>query len=222
MAELLFGSVPQLWSTVPVPAFGYLHGPMPPGGNRALSAASPGMMGPQAAPFAGGATAGVPVPNRLPDGAFGFGVGLVPASTPNMGAGWSAVPSNPIGEGLQWSMGSEVAVGVSAQSLLAAVALRRGQPLGPTNDQEVEDFICDALDLVPGANDVEVRCEGGRATLSGAVPHKRFKRDVGEIAWAIPSVTDVQNNVTIAVRRRSRAPNRESDTPPTVASRKQA
>jgi hypothetical protein len=53
--------------------------------------------------------------------------------------------------------------------------MRRGQPLGPTNDQEVEDFIYDALDLLPGAIDVDVRCETGRVTLSGAVQHKRVK-----------------------------------------------
>jgi len=109
--------------------------------------------------------------------------------------------------------------GVTASALLAAVAVRRGQPLGPTSDQEVEDFIGDALDLLPGSGDIEVRCEGGRATLTGQVSHKRLKRDAGEIAWAIPSVNDVQNNVTIVQRRRSRAA-REGEQPP-AAGRKQ-
>ncbi len=100
-------------------------------------------------------------------------------------------------------------------ALVNAVALRRGQPAGPTNDAEIDDFLYDALDLVPGTAEVEVRCEGGRVTLSGNVPHKRHKRDVGEIAWTIPSVTDVQNNVAIIARRRARAsgPPRESDGP---------
>jgi len=103
---------------------------------------------------------------------------------------------------------------VSAPSLLTAVAMRRGQPLGPTNDQEVEDFIYDALELLPGTSEVEVRCESGRAMLSGTVQQKRAKRDIGEIAWAIPAVQDVQNNVTIAARRRARAaPGREIDAP---------
>jgi hypothetical protein len=53
------------------------------------------------------------------------------------------------------------------------------------------------------------------------VSHKRFKRDAGEIAWAIPGVNDVQNNVTIITRRRSRTAGRETETP-VVASRKQA
>ena len=59
-----------------------------------------------------------------------------------------------------------------------------------------------------------------RTTLTGQVSHKRLKRDAGEIAWAIPSVNDVQNNVTIVPRRRSR-PIREAETP-VVAGRKQA
>lgn len=100
-------------------------------------------------------------------------------------------------------------------ALVNAVAIRRGQPAGPTNDAEIDDFLYDALDLVPGTAEVEVRCEGGRVTLTGNVPHKRHKRDVGEIAWTIPSVTDVQNNVAIIARRRARASAapRESDGP---------
>ena len=99
--------------------------------------------------------------------------------------------------------------GIPAPALLAAVAMRRGQPQGPTNDHEVEDFIYDAFELLPGAADVEVRCEGGRATLTGNVQHKRTKRDIGEIAWAIPALNDVQNNVTITSRRRTRGTGRE-------------
>src|SRR5258706_11744 len=73
---------------------------------------------------------------------------------------------------------------VTAPALLAATALRRGQPTGPANDQEIEDFLYDAFELLTGTNEVEVRCEGGRVTLTGSVPHKRLKRDVGEIVWA--------------------------------------
>ena len=108
-----------------------------------------------------------------------------------------AVVSSPLASGVPAFM-AETAIGVTAPALLTAVAMRRGQPLGPTNDQEVEDFIYDAFDLLPGTNDVEVRVEGGRAVLSGSVPHKRLKRDLGELAWAIPALNDVQNNVGIA------------------------
>ena len=167
MAEPLYGSIPQLWPAIPMPAFGYLQ---PPPGKNLFN--SPGIVGGQ----------------------------------PSPGPGFTA---------------SEIAVGVTAPALLAAVAVRRGQPLGPTNDQEIEDFLCDALDLVPGTSDVEVRCEGGRAILTGTVPHKRLKRDVGEIAWAIPSVNDVHNTVTIAARRRTRGATRETEAPSGVTSRKQ-
>ena len=111
--------------------------------------------------------------------------------------------------------------GVSAPALLAAVAMRRGQPQGPTSDHEVEDFIYDALELLPGAADVDVRCESGRATLTGSVQHKRAKRDVGEIAWAIPALIDVQNNVTIASRRRARGSTRDSEPSSSGPARKQ-
>jgi osmotically-inducible protein OsmY len=102
--------------------------------------------------------------------------------------------------------------------------MRRGQPQGPTTDAEVEEFLYDALELLAGASDVEVRNENGRATLTGTVPHKRLKRDIGEIAWAIPGVNDVQNNVTITARRRSRTANREAEAHPGTSApmRKQA
>jgi osmotically-inducible protein OsmY len=113
---------------------------------------------------------------------------------------------------------------ITAPALVSAVAMRRGQPQGPTNDQEVEDFIYDALDLLPGAADVEVRCEAGRATLTGTVQHKRVKRDAGEVAWAIPALFDVQNNVTITSRRRARSAvaSREAEASPTATARKQS
>ena len=103
------------------------------------------------------------------------------------------------------------APGVTAPALVTAIAMRRGQPAGPTNDQEIEDFIYDALDLLPGSSEVEVRCDGGRTSLAGAVSQKRLKRDIGEIAWAIPAINDVQNNITIAPRRRTRAQNRDPE-----------
>jgi osmotically-inducible protein OsmY len=100
--------------------------------------------------------------------------------------------------------------------------MRRGQLAGPANDQDVEDFIYDALELLPGSNDIEVRCENGRVTLSGTVAHKRLKRDSGEVVWAIPSVNDVVNNITIATRRRSRVQGREMEGTSSPAGRKPA
>ena len=80
------------------------------------------------------------------------------------------------------------AAGISPTQLLAAPA---GIPdggysvpalLGPTNDQEIDDFLYDALELFQGTGDVEVQVEGGRVTLSGTVQHKRLERDIGEVA----------------------------------------
>jgi hypothetical protein len=110
--------------------------------------------------------------------------------------------------------------GITAPALVAAIAMRRGQLQGPVSDQEIEEFVYDALELLPGTNDVEVRVESGRVTLTGGVQQKRLKRDVGEIAWAIPTVNDVINNVNIATKRRSRA-GRETEAQPPGAGRKQ-
>jgi len=111
---------------------------------------------------------------------------------------------------------------ITAPALLTAVATKRGQPSGPTTDQEAEDFLYDAFEFLSGTNEVEVRCEGGRVTLTGSVPVRRLKRDVGEIAWAIPTINDVQNNVTIASRRRGRSSGREAEQHSGTASRKPA
>ena len=113
---------------------------------------------------------------------------------------------------------------IPVPTLVAAVAIRRGRPQGPTNDHEIEDFIYDVFELVSGANEVDVRCEAGRVTLSGPVFHKRVKHDLGEIAWALPVVNDVQNNVTLTTRRRARQPgrDRDSETPSNVSTRKPA
>ena len=149
-------------------------------------------------------------------------------SVPNPGFGWpTQAPNRPIAAagfglpqasippiGVPAALPPDMIVGYSVPSLLATVAIRRGQPLGPTNDQEIEDFVYDALEMLPGTSEVEVRCEAGRITLTGSVQHKRVKRDVGEIAWGIPIVNDVQNNVTIATKRRARPTQREGEQPP--------
>jgi hypothetical protein len=118
--------------------------------------------------------------------------------------------------------GQDMAAGVSASALVSVIAMKRGQPMGPTNDREIEEVMYDALEWLSGTNEVEARCEGGRITLTGSVSNKRIKRDVGELAWAIPSVTDVQNNVTITARRRGRHDQREQEAQPATGGRKQA
>jgi len=192
-----------MWTAAPSTGIGYqvpigTGSPLSPalfGGSPAIAAGGVGVVN-----GVGGTTAGTPSAPVAPyTYAPGLGQTLVP---PDSSAVMIGLRANAI-TGM-----------VSAPSLLTAVAMRRGQPLGPTNDQEVEDFIYDALELLPGTSEVEVRCESGRAMLSGTVQQKRAKRDIGEIAWAIPAVQDVQNNVTIAARRRARAaPGREIDAP---------
>jgi hypothetical protein len=177
--------------------------------------ASPGV------PAIGGTLSGSPIPNQSPAVPYGFGIGTGP--TPGaLGVGNGVTAVVPIVGGMPAFAGPEIAIGVPAPALLATVAMRRGQPQGPTTDQEIEDFIYDTLDLLPGTSDVEVRCEGGRVTFLGSVPHKRVKRDIGEVAWALPTLNDVQNTVTIAARRRSRAPNREAEAPAAAGVRKPA
>ena len=176
MAELLFGSGPQLWPSIPMSNFG-----TPP---AFASSRSSMIMQPAADP------------------------------TQSITANW---PTTQAGAGMMTT-----GTVITPHALLATVALRRGQPTGPANDQDVEDFVYDALELLPGSNDVEVRCENGRVTLTGTVPHKRLKRDAGEVVWAIPSVNDVQNNITIATRRRSRTQGRELEGTSPAGGRKPA
>src|SRR5262245_6103434 len=129
----------------------------------------------------------IPVVSQLGAPAIGFAPTMPGETVTLQGRGPFTVPgaySSPV-------MGPDMAANTTAPALLAAVAMRRGQPLGPTNDQEIEDFFYDALEMFPGAAEVEVRSENGRITLSGRVHHKKLKRDIGEIAWAIAGVNDV-------------------------------
>jgi hypothetical protein len=196
MIEPFFGSGTPMWTGIPSPGYGW----------------------PQAPPSFGSNPAGVPpyvTPISFPQGPNGI-AGINPGLTDPYGYGAIGI------QGVVPALaGPEVLNGPSARALVVAVAVRRGQPMGPTNDQEIEEFIYDAFDMLLGANEVELRLDNGRATLTGGVANKRLKRDVGEIAWAIPGIADVQNNVTIVGRRRSRA-GRESESQPTPVGRKQA
>ena len=198
--EMMFGSGSPLWPALPSLSLGY----QPLGiANRAIAPpvfSSPGLN----SGIGGGLTGaqGLSAQQNLAGSGFLSGYAYAPS------------PSAPL-------IGGDATGFVTASSLLTAVAIRRGQPQGPSNDHEIEEFIYDTLELFPGAADVEVRCENGRATLTGTVQHKHTKRDVGEIAWAIPAVQDVQNNVSITSRRRARAAGRDADVPATVSARKQ-
>ncbi|MGH9176339.1 MAG: BON domain-containing protein, partial [Vicinamibacterales bacterium] len=162
-----------------------------------------------------GATQAPQPAGTLSPEAFGLGGGSPSVVSPHLAM------THPVGfTSAHGFITPESTAGWTHRALLAAVAMRRGQPMGPTNDQECEDFVYDALDLLSGTSDVEVKCEGSRITLSGSVSQKWLKRDLGEIAWAIPAVNDVQNNITLAVRRRSRAAQREGEPAQAAAVRK--
>jgi hypothetical protein len=218
MIETTFGSGSPMWTAMP--AVGLPYQAM---GLGTLPSTTPAFSSPAIAGGSGGgmtSAQGWSAPGALSTAIYGYGGGVSPNAQPNLAGMGFAAPypfaSNP------WAAPIADPAGVvTASSMLAAVALRRGQPQGPTSDAEVEEFIYDALDLLPGAADVEIRCEGGRVTMTGSVQHKRTKRDIGEIAWAIPGLHDVQNNVSIASRRRGRSAGREAEAPANVSARKQ-
>jgi hypothetical protein len=197
MIEPFFGSGAPMWTGIPSPGFAWPQGP------ASVGSRTSGVTGFGMPPFV------TPVP--LSQGVNGILAGPADA----YGYGAPGIPGV-----ISALAGPDVLNAPPARALVAAVALRRGQPMGPTNDQEIEEFIYDAFEMLLGTNEVEVRVDGGRATLTGSVAHKRLKRDVGEVAWAIPSIADVQNNVTIVGRRRARA-GRETEQP-APAGRKQA
>ena len=222
MSEPFYGSVSgaPIWTGIPSVGLGFPQTPFPLGSIQ-IGAGAPGFGSPQF-PNVGLASA----PMEVPPPTYGFSGGVT-AQPPTVGfgpmtAGVPLVP-NPYAtlSGYPAFLGQDISLGFTVPQLVAAVAMRRRQPMGPTNDQELEDFIYDALELLPGTSEVEVRCEGGRITLTGGVHHKRLKRDVGEIAWTIPGTNDVQNNVTIATRRRARGAARDAETP-SAGGRKQA
>jgi hypothetical protein len=218
MIEMMFGSGSPMWAAMPSAGIAYQ-----PGGFSSRPLATPVFSSPVIAGGIGGGSSvaqGLPLPAAPSPTIYSYGGGIGPGAQQNLAVPGLAIAS-PFASNLLGVPIADAAGIVTAASLLASVAMRRGQPQGPTNDAEVEEFVYDALDLLPGAAEVEIRCEGGRVTLTGSVPHKRAKRDVGELAWAIPGLHDVQNNVSITPRRRGRAAGREAETPAGVSGRKQ-
>lgn len=216
MTEALFGTAAPLWAATASPNLGWFPAPI---------------LATQRSGAVGMATGPVQSPIGTPLSLDPPVIGSSPMTPPVTTLGGSAFPSGfaiaqtPLATSPYPTYISPEMSGVTAPALLATVALRRGQPLGPTNDQEIEDFIYDALDLLPGTSEIDVRSESGRVLLTGSVQQKRLKRDAGEIVWAIPGVNDVQNNVTIVARRRSRQQvGRETvePTPAATAVRKQS
>jgi len=83
---------------------------------------------------------------------------------------------------------------------------RRWQNRWPQNDQEIEDFIYEAIDDDPNISneaDINVEVNDGIVTLTGTVRSWRTKYAAGNCAWMAPGVRDVNNNVSVAGRTRS-------------------
>src|SRR5262245_6782097 len=112
MNEPLFGSVSPPWPAAPFPPSPWLASSIP--------------------------VAGRPMMPSAPGGAGGLSVVMPPAPGLAGGGLTPTVGTVPVGATIPSFGGSEVAVGVPVPALLATVAVRRGQLLGPTNDQEIE------------------------------------------------------------------------------------
>lgn len=76
---------------------------------------------------------------------------------------------------------------------------------GCPTDEQVLSMIYDALDAdpaIPYDSDIDVDVTGGVVTLTGTVPNKRIKHFVGDDAWWVPGVWDINNNLEIVPRVR--------------------
>jgi len=89
--------------------------------------------------------------------------------------------------------------------------LPTGQPgpeyAAPLDDDAIRDVVYDCIDTDPTILpdvDVEVEVKDGVVTIKGRVPGKRTKHAIGETAWWIPSVVDVNNQLQVSPRRERR------------------
>src|SRR5438270_8253343 len=143
MNELLFGSVSPMWAGVPpvawpqigVPTMNRVAGPA--FGSQPIQPSTFGNVTPFRQPFANPATdpyglVGESGPLAQPPLVGLAGPGFAPAPTP-----------------FAFPMGYPGVFTPGIPGLLAAVAIRRGQPAGPATDQEIEDFIYDVFELLP-------------------------------------------------------------------------
>ncbi len=75
--------------------------------------------------------------------------------------------------------------------------------VGPQNyqrsDDKIEEDVCDRLTQHGqiDARDVDVSVNNGEVTLNGTVPDRRMKRLAEDLAYNVPGVTDVQNQLRI-------------------------
>jgi hypothetical protein len=81
-------------------------------------------------------------------------------------------------------------------------------PIQPLDDDAIRELVFEMIDADPTVLpdvDVEIDVNAGIVTLKGRVPGKRTKHAVGEAAWWIPSVVDVNNQLQVSPRRERRS-----------------
>jgi|GEM_PF-2050745 len=128
----------------------------------------------------------------------GFGPGNFMPST-NWGGGYGFTPPANAWPGpyLQgWGLGGGRTWGGTYSPQFLSTGL-------PT-DSEIVEMIYDAMDddpVVPFDADINVDSNAGTVTLTGTVHSKLVKHAVGDDAWWIPGVDDVQNNLQVVSRR---------------------
>jgi hypothetical protein len=77
----------------------------------------------------------------------------------------------------------------------------------PLDDDAIRDLVYECIDTDPTILpdvDIEVEVNNGVVTMKGRVPGKRTKHAIGDAAWWIPSVVDVNNQLQVSPRRERR------------------
>ncbi|TAK31734.1 MAG: BON domain-containing protein [Chloroflexota bacterium] len=90
---------------------------------------------------------------------------------------------------------------------------------GMASDDQIRGLVYDAIDAdptIPPGVEINVDVKDGIVTLSGTVPSKRIKHSVGDTAWYLPAVTDVNNNIQVTPRRRGEGTPRGRTSEPTT------
>lgn len=75
---------------------------------------------------------------------------------------------------------------------------------GFADDEQIKEMVYNSIDAdpsIPANADINVEVDGGVVTLTGTVPSKRTKQAVGDAAWWIPDVIDVNNQMKVQPRK---------------------
>ncbi|MGH2448509.1 MAG: BON domain-containing protein [Chloroflexota bacterium] len=80
-----------------------------------------------------------------------------------------------------------------------------GNEKGPqeAGDEQLTHYLYDQIDAnpaIPDSANVQLHVNNGVVTLTGQVPTKRAKHAAGEVAWQVPAVADVYNQLEVTGR----------------------